>query len=815
MIKNYLKVALRNLKKRASFAVINILGLAIGIACCFLIAIFVLNELSYDEFHKKGDRIYRVTQKTVTSSKTEVGASTPFPVGPTLKSDYPEQIEKMVRFFDMQEEVRTILNRETDESFRVDDFYVADSTFFDVFTAELAIGDPEEVLDEPMSAVITEEQAERIFGDTNPVGKQLSFKGSETFTVTGVLKNMPKNSHFHVDMLLSFNSFKQLYNKDGFTKRWYWNPCWTYILLEEGAPVEDLEKQLPDFVEKNYANREEGEKISLGLQPLTDIHLYSDLDLEMESNGSIFHVYLFSAVAFLLLLIACINFTNLSTARSTERSREVGMRKVLGASRSQLFYQFMGESFLMTMLGFLLALGLAYWSLPWFSDFVGKELSIGFLGTGSVVVSLAGLFILVVLFSGMYPALYLSGYTPVDIMQGEEIKNGGGKLFRKGLVIFQFTLSVMLIIGTVIVYLQLQHMQDKKLGFDEDQVVVMPITQTLIAWYYPKFKEKALKNPAVKNVTGMSKVLGSDRQTFSKYTPANVPGAPPTNMILHVTHDFFDTYNINVLAGRPFSKDHPTDPDQAIVINKAMLQQLQVDHAEEALGKIFYYTNSKDERESYKVIGVVDNFYYTSIKKEISPLVINVVEKEIPRVSRIEYSSVRLAANNVKEGLEHIREVWNEVNHIDPFTYTFHNEELEKIYSSEKKMSSVAGIFSILCIFVACLGLFGLASFTTSLRTKEIGIRKALGATVPNILSLLSKDYVKLVIISNLIAWPVCYYLATQWLQSFPSRITLGWNIVPVFLAVGVGSILICILTVSYQSLRAALINPVDSIRQE
>ncbi|WP_138431258.1 ABC transporter permease [Fodinibius saliphilus] len=815
MIKNYLKVAFRNLKKKSSFAVINILGLAIGITCCLLIATFVLNELSYDQFHEKADRIYRVTQKTVTSSKEEVGASTPFPVGPTLKNDYPEQIEKTVRFFDMQEEVRTIINLENKESFRVDDFYVVDSTFFDVFTAELALGDPEEVLDEPMSVVITEKQANRIFGDTNPIGKQLSFKGSETITVTGVLKNMPENSHFNVDMLLSFNSFKQLFGTNSFTKRWYWNPCWTYILLDEGASAKSLKQQFPDFVEKNYANREEGEKISLDLQSLTDIHLYSDLDMEMEPNGSIFHIYLFSAVALLILLIACINFTNLSTARSTERAREVGMRKVLGASRRQLFYQFMGESSIMTFLGFLAAIGVTYGSLPWFSDFVGKQFNVGLMGGGSFVLSLVGLFVLVMLFSGMYPALYLSGFTPTAILKGGNSKKGGGKLFRKGLVVFQFTLSVMLIIGTAIVYLQLQHMQDKKLGFDEEQVMVMPITQTLIAWEFPEFKEKALKSAAVKNVTGMSKVLGSDRQTFTKFTPANVPDAPPTNMVLHVTHDFIDSYDIDVVAGRAFSKDHPTDPDQAIIINEAMLKQLQVDNAEEAIGKMFYYKKSGDKRESYKVIGVVEDFHYTSIKKEISPLVINVVQKERARVVRIEFASVRLAANRVQEGLEHIRKVWKEVNHIDPFTYTFHNEELEKVYSSEKKMGTVAGIFSILCIFVACLGLFGLASFTTSLRTREIGIRKALGATVPNIVTLLTKDYVKLIIVSNVIAWPVSYYFASQWLQNFPSHISLGWDILPVFLAVGIVSLLICILTVSYQSIRAALINPVDSIYQE
>jgi len=815
MLKNYVKVAFRSLKKRPSFTVINILGLAIGIACCLLIALYVFNELSYDHFHNKADRIYRVTQKTVTSAKEEAGASTPFPVGPTLKNDYPGQIAKTVRFFDMQEEVRTIINTETDEPFRVDHFYVTDSTFFDVFDADLIQGNPDEVLDNPMSAVITQEQARRFFGDENPIGKSLTFKGTKDFTVTGVMKKLPPNSHMKIDMLVSFNSLEELYGSREFMQRWFWNPCWTYIVLEENARAAELKRQLPEFVDKNYTNREEGETVSLDLQPLTDIHLYSNLDQEMEPNGSIFYVYLFSAVAVLILFIACINFTNLSTARSTERAREVGMRKVLGADRRQLFSQFMGESFLMTFFSFALALGLVYAALPWFSSFVGKPLGFGFLGTGSMILALVGLFVFVVLLSGMYPALYLSGFNPTTIMRAAEAKNGGGKLFRKGLVVFQFTLSVILIIGTVAVYLQLQHMQDKELGFDKDQVVVMPITQTLIAWEFQQFKEKALANSNIRNVAGSSKLLASDAQFFSKYSPANQPGAPPTNMALDVTYDFFDTYNINFLAGRPFSRKRSTDSEQAIIINESMLNQINADTPRDALGKVFHYTTADEEQKTYNVIGVVEDFNYTSIKKEISPLVINVIEGVRPTVRNIEFASVRLNKNGIQDGLAHIRKVWKEVNHIDPFTYFFHDEELAEIYATERKMSNIAALFSILCVFVACLGLFGLASFTASMRTKEIGIRKALGATIPGIVTLLSKDYIKLVVLANVIAWPVSYYLVVQWLQDFPSRIPMGWNLVAVFLGVGVISLLICMATVSYQSVRAALVNPVDSIRQE
>ncbi|MDZ7659916.1 ABC transporter permease [Fodinibius sp.] len=817
MIKNYLKVALRNLSKRKGFTLINVLGLAIGIASCLLIAAYVLHELSYDQFHKKSDRIYRVTQTTQTSSKSESGATTPFPVGPTLQNDFSGQIEKTVRFFDMQEEVRTIINAQTEESFRVNHFYVVDSTFFDVFSADLVRGNPETALDDPMSAVITEEQARRFFGDENPIGKQLTFKGVEDFTVTGVMRALPKTSHFQVDMLVSFNSLPELYGSREFLERWFWNPCWTYVLLKDGVTPQELESQFPRFVDKNYADREEGETITLNLQSLTDIHLYSNLDQEMEANGSIFYVYLFTAVAVLILIIAAINFMNLSTARSTERAREVGMRKVLGAQRKQLFGQFMGESMLMTGLGFLAALFLVYLSLPWFNEFLGVSFGAEVITNGKVVGGLLVLFIVVALLAGLYPALYLSGFNPTSIMHGSKgTQSGvGEKLLRKGLVVFQFTLSVVLIIGTVIVYLQLQHLQNKEMGFDQEQVVVMPITQTLIAWEFDQFKEKALQSPHIKDISGMSKILGSDSQFFSKYSPANQPDAPPTNMTLHVKHDFLETYGIKLLAGRSFSRDYPADAENSILINKAMLNQIDAETPRDALGTRFYFTTAENEREPLEVIGVVDDFNYTSIKKEISPLVINLVKEGRPTVRNIEFATAKLAAGSTQNGIDDLRKVWKEVNHIDPFTYFFQDEKLQEIYKSEAQMSSVSGIFTLLCILVACLGLFGLASYTASRRTKEIGIRKTLGATVPNIVALLSKDYLKLIVISNIIAWPVIYYLAVQWLQDFPYRIELGWNIAAIFVMVGIITLVIGLLTVSYQSLRAALINPVESIQQE
>lgn len=817
MVYNYLRIAFRNLSKRKGFTLINICGLAIGVACCLLISMYVFYELSYDTFHEKSDRIYRLTQTSISPTKEEAGATTPFKAGPTLASEYPGMVETSVRFFDLQEDIRTLENREDDRTFRVDHFYFVDSTLFDVFDVSLIRGNPAEALAEPLSVILTDKWAKRYFGDQNPIGKTLKFKGIADFTVTGVMEPLPATSHMNLEMLVSFHSLYEIYSSTTWDDSWLWNPCWTYILLKEDASPEQLKSQLPSFAEKYYnPNYPEGERVEPGLQPLTDIHLYSNLDQEMQPNNSIFYIYLFSAVAILILLTGCINFMNLSTARSTERSREVGMRKVLGADRRQLFYQFMGESFLMSFLAMLSALLLVYLALPWFNDFIGRELNLGFFGTGNIIAVLFCLFISVSLLSGIYPAVYLSGFNPINILQGNIYKKGGGGAFRKGLVIFQFTLSVILIIGTIIVYQQLQHMQNKKLGFDKEQVVVMPIKQNLIAWEFPNFKEQALQNSNIRQVAGASKILGSDIQTYYRYTPAaSSINQSSTNQGLFVTHDFLETYNIKLLAGRSFSRDYPTDAEQALIINEKMLDLLDVDTPEDAIGRPFVYTSSDGDRTRYSVIGVTENFNYTSIKKEIEPLIIRLVEDERPILRYIEHVSVKIAPNALPEALEHLESVWKEINYIDPFTYSFHDEELEKVYASEMTMGKVAGIFAGLCILIACLGLFGLASFTASLKTKEIGIRKTLGASITGIVTMLSKEYIKLVLTANIIAWPVIYYLAVQWLQNFPYRLTLGWNIAWAFIIAAVASLLICLLTVSWQSLKAAMINPVDSIRQE
>lgn len=818
MFRNYLKIAFRNLLKRKAYTFINISGLAIGVACCLLISMYVLNELSFDQFHKKSDRIYRLTQTSLSTDETS--ATSTFKAGPMLEAEYPQLVEHSVRLFNMQQPTHTMLDRETGNSFRESNFYFADSTFFEVFNGTLLRGNPNEVLDGPLSLVMTEERARTYFGDENPIGKTLSFqgRGSMSLEVTGIMDSWPEESHMKIDMLASFSSVDVLYRRSpDYDESWWWNPVWTYIELKNAGMARELRDQLPAFADKYYhPNRPEGEKVSLGLQALTDIHLYSNLEQELNPNSSIFYVYLFSAIAVLILVIACVNFMNLATARSAERGREVGMRKVLGADRRQLFSQFMGESFLMSFLAVVLAIAIVYVTLPVFNDFIGKTLEFDIFENTVLLTGLLLLYVTVGFLAGIYPAFYLSAFNPTSVLKGNVVKGGKSVLFRKGLVVFQFSLSVILIISTAVLYLQLQHMQTKKLGFDKEQIVIMPMKQNLIAWEFDRFREEAMRNPNVSSVTATSKILGSDEQELWKIYPASASSdGEKSTFALHVTYNFLETYDIDLIAGRAFSRYYPSDKEQAILINEKMLSRLGIDEPEDAIGELFNYDVSEDEVKTFQVIGVTENFNYTTVKKEIKPLVIRLSEGTRPILQTISNAVVKLSPGGVGEGLEHLEQVWSEINKIDPFEYSFQNEELNKIYKAEMTLGSVTGVFTLLCILVACLGLFGLASFTATKRTKEIGIRKTLGASLGQILVLLSKEYVQLVLLANIIAWPIVYFLVRSWLQDFPYRIELGWNLVMVFSATIILSVLICLLTVSYRSLKAALINPVDSIKQE
>ncbi|MEX0722733.1 MAG: ABC transporter permease [Gracilimonas sp.] len=820
MLQNYIKIAVRNLLKNKVYSLINISGLAIGLATCLLIMLYVFNEWSYDKFHTKSDHIYRVVQTTTSPDREEEQATTPFQLGPVIDAEFSDLVNKTVRFFDRQEDKHTIVNREDRIAFRESNFYFTDSTFFDIFSAKLTRGNPSEALKDPLTIVITESLAEKYFGNIDPMGKSLNYNGIREFTVTGIMEEWPEESHMDIDLLASYTSLNEIYaNSPDYDQSWLWNPIWTYVLLNESADPDQLESMLNTLPEKYYyaySGWPSEERVDIELQPVTNIHLTSDRDSEMQANSSVLYIYILLAVAGFILIIACINFMNLSTARSLERSREVGLRKVMGGYRKQLFYQFIGESFFVSFIAIILGCLLVFLALPFFNELTGKQLTFGLLQNIYILPALFLLTIFVGFFSGSYPAIFLASFKPTEVLKGKISNSKKGSFFRKALVTFQFTLSVILLIGTAVIFLQLQFIQDKDLGFDKENILLLPTNQNLISWEFDNFKERSLSHAQIQSVTGLGKIPGTEVQEYYRYAPAGTGDSEEAmNLVLHVTHDLIETFNLEVLSGRGFSRDFPTDAEQSILINRTMLRKLEAKTPEEAIGEIFYYYPPQGERQPFNVVGVIEDFNYTSLKKEIEPLVIKLVQGTNSILGSVAHTAVKIAPGNPGPALTHLEEVWSELNPIDPFEYRFLDERLDEIYEAEQTMSSLATAFSILCIIIACLGLLGLASYSAQLKKKEIGIRKSLGASIGNIVSLLSKEFLLLVALANLIAWPLTYYAASRWLENFPYRIDLISNISVVFIGAAAIILIIALATVSYHSIKAALINPVDAIRNE
>ncbi len=820
MLKNYIKVAIRNLLNKKVYSLINIIGLSIGLATCILIITYVINERSYDHYHENSEQIYRLVQTTTSADRTEEQATTPFGLAPILDEEYPETILNTVRFFNMQQESHTFVNREDQISFREENFYFTDSTFFNVFSANLTQGDPATALRDPLSLVITEGTAKKYFGDQNPIGKSLNYKGIRNMTITGVMAEWPKDSHMRIDLLASFTSLDDIYaSSPDYNISWLWNPIWTYAIIDRNSNPNTLEEQLQALPEKYYyaySGWPSDETVELELQPITDIHLYSDRDQEMEVNSSALYTNILIAVAFFILIIACINFMNLSTARSLERSREVGLRKVMGGYRKQLIYQFLGESFFVSLIAIILGCFIVFISMPFFNELTGKTLTFDLFQNVYTIPALLGLTLFVAFFSGSYPAFFLSSFNPVRVLKGNGLSKSSGVLFRKALVTFQFSLSVILLIGTAVIFLQLNYIQEKDLGFDKNNVLLLPTMQNLISWEFETFKERGLNHSQIENITGLGKIPGSEVQEYYRYVPAGTgESEDDTNLALHVTHNFLETFDLKLLAGRGYSREFPSDFDKSILINESMLSKMNAETPDEAIGSTIYYYPPFGDRESYSVVGVVEDFNYSSLKKEIEQLVIKLVQGTQPILGHVVHTAVELSPGNPTPAIEHLRGIWEELNPIDPFEYRFLDERLNEIYESEQKMSSLATVFSFLCIIIACLGLLGLSSYSAQLKQKEIGIRKSLGASVMNIVSLLSKEFLTLVILANLIAWPVSYFGAQKWLSGFTYRFDLLSNLPLIFIASGLIILIISIATVSYHSVKAAMINPVQAIRNE
>ncbi len=813
MLHNYLKIALRNFLKQKSYSVINILGLAIGIACCILILLHIQDELNFDRMHNKADQIYRVVEERTRSNGDNMKvAFTKAPLGPALVEDYPDVLQS-VRFFSGWR-----LTVKKDESgIIVRDYHFTDPGFFKVFDYELLAGNAETALAEPQSVVITQSFAESLFGETAAIGQTLKIEaedfeefGEVDYRITGVMADIPSNSHLDFKFLISMptlNRFEYVWES---MSSWRSSFVSTYVLLDETASANSLLASFEAFSAK-YMGEEEWAKRQFFLQPLTDIHFYSE-DIRFEQNereGQIFYVYVFSMIAIFIVLIACINYMNLATARSINRAREVGMRKVVGAARGQLIRQFLGESLLTTLFAAIVALVLVEAALPFFNDIADKNLNLNLSKNTTIFAALFILATILGVLAGMYPAFILSGFKPISVLSG----SGSSKAYNKSrlrqfLVTLQFSLSSIMIVATLIIYSQLDYMQNKELGFDEDRLLLFDINHDGIQSNFGAVKEALLQQASIQQVTVSSRVPG-DWKNFRRIgvkTPEAADEETSTMFFNGIDEDFLSTYQIELLAGRNFNRELASD-STALILNKTAASAL---FGNEALGKEIEVPSREF---SGQIIGIVEDFHFHSLHEDISPMVMGFMPESGRHVIHgIDYFTMRIQGQDVTETIAAVRDIHNRFDPINPLEFAFLDDWLLNQYSEDSQVGQLFGVSAALAILVACIGLFGLATFSAEQRTKEIGVRKVLGATIANIVQLLYRDFSRPVLFGLIVAFPIVYWAMHSWLQQFAYRITIGfWP----FLLGGAIALFIALATVSYQAIKAAIRNPVEALRYE
>lgn len=805
MLKTYFKIALRNLFKNKTYTFLNVFGLAIGLACFILIALWVKNELSYDKYHSKADRVYRIAGKVETDSETFDQAVTSPPVAEAMIKDFPE-VENAVRMV-----LRDCIVRYEEKQFAEDDILFADQSFFEIFDYELISGNKNSALTDPYSIILTKSMAEKYFGDDNPIGKSLTMfifdpegNGAQ-YKINGVIADPPKNSHITYNIIGSFNTLGTA-NPNMLTSewRWFWNGFYTYILLKKGADPNSLEAKLPGFIERYMGDKEREMNMfyTYSLQPLPDIYLHSDLRYEIYQTGSMDTVLIFATIGIFILLLACINYMNLSTARSITRAKEVGVKKVLGAAKFDLIKQFISESLFITLISLGISLLLLELFQPFFFELTGKEIL--FTYSPDMLLLLLGTVLFVGIISGIYPAFILSSFKPAKVLKGTFKSSSSGIFLRKGLVVFQFTISVALLAGILVVNNQMNFIKDKNLGFDKEGLLILDVNGfSEVQSGIERFKNDLLFNPAVLGVaTSRGLLVGG--LSNSLFTTIDGKGKEVSSSIYRyaVSPEFFNVYNMKLIAGRDFKTDY-SDTLGSYILNESAVNSFGWKDAGEALGKPF---NPGSTGEG-KIIGVVNNFHYTSLQQAIEPVAINLTTPNY--FSRI---SVKLNTADLASAINFIKDKWDIHFPGTLLQYSFIDERLSKQYAEEELFGKVISFFVILSLIIACLGLFGLASFSTVQRTKEISIRKILGSSFSNILFLLSKDFLKLVLIANIAAWPLAYLIMNKWLEDFAYRIDISiWP----FIASGIAALIISFLTIGYQAMKAAIANPVNSLRYE
>lgn len=803
MLKNYLKTAFRNLLRFKVYSAINIIGLAVGMAACLLIFLYVQNDLSFDKFNKKFDRIYRVVIEPKQNDNGSHWALTPSGYAPSFVNDFPAV--QAVRL--TPSTFYTPVIKYDDKLFTAKDFIFADSTFFNIFSFPLLEGNPRTALAEPFSLVLSKSEAQKIFGDVDPMGKTIRVSNLFDFKVTGVAKDPPPNSSIQFNYLVSFVNLKDIYVTQFHLKmltsvlnNFNSSNFFTFLLLPKGLRVESVEKQLPAFLDK-YLGDQKGTETKVLLQPLGDIHFNTSLQYDFPNKGDVRYDYILSAVAFFILLIACVNFINISTARSATRAKEIGLRKVLGANRSRLIWQFILEFAALTLGSAILAIMLVELFLPTFNSVAGAHLSANFFSDPKIIVSFVSVWALVVFFACAYPSIYLSSFQSTSIIKGVLRSRAKGSALRRSLIVFQFAVSVFLLVVTVVIWNQYYFLRSHKLGFDVQQILFVP-PNAEITKDYDAFKTQLLERSDVRYVSRASWVPGnaSDLETF--YWRGKSGWQSLGSYSLIVDPDYIKALGLKLAAGRNFSWERPSDWNDGYILNESAARMIGWT-PDSAIGQPFVAWYHRGH-----VIGVVKDFNFRSLRQGIEPVVM-VMDSSLLSVQGV---VIKISSQDIRKTLSYIEKTWKQFSPDFPFDYHFLDQSFDRLYQSEQRLSEIFGAFSLLSVLIACLGLFGLASYAVQERTKEIGIRKVLGASVPQIVNLVANDFIKLVLIANVIAWPLAYYAMNKWLQNFAYRTDIGlW----IFVLSGILALAIALLTVSSQAIKAARANPVESLRYE
>jgi putative ABC transport system permease protein len=794
MIKNYIKIAFRNLWRHKSFSFINIIGLAVGMTACFLIFMYVRFELSYDKFNQNFSQIYRLNTDIKSPNEVLHWSSASAPMGPALQTDFPE-VKADARVFGA-----SFLIESNNQKFQENNISFTDPSIFKLFTFPFIHGNPETALKNPFSIVITETIAKKYFGNTDAMGKTLRLNAKQPVTVTGVIKDVPLNSHFSFDMLISATTMEKMKLID--MNEWGNFSNFTYLLIPDANAAANLQAKLPNFLIKHISEdkRRKGYNYVLFVEPLKEV--YMDTFRGAPVNGSMSNVYTFLIIAIFILLIACINFINLTTARATERAKEVGIRKVVGAGKNQLTTQFLGESIIICLISFLFSVLLSMLLLPLFNQLAGKIISHNIIEHGYIFILFA-ISLAIGFIAGIYPALVLTNFSITSVLKGKFSTSVKGIFLRKGLVIVQFTISIVLIVGTIIVYNQLNYMRNQSLGFQKDQMMIVDFNGDSVVQSMSETLKNELKQVnGVVSVSGSGTTPGNGNSVAYSEVESRSGSLMSMNMNLYdVDFDFMPQYGMKMVAGRNFSKEFATDTTQSFVVNETAAKNLGYASPKDAIGKKFNQWGRKGQ-----IIGVVQDFHFESLQQNVKPLNLRINPRNI------NVFTLKIKGGDIPNTIAAVESKWKVLAPQRPFTYYFLDQNFNKQYATEDRFGKLFMYFAVLAIMISCLGLLGLASYSTLQRTREIGIRKVLGASVPGIVNMLSQEFMLLVFIAAIIAFPLAWVGMHSWLKDFAYKVNIGWW---VFAVAGILAMMIAVTTVSFQAIKAALANPVKSLRSE